>query len=419
MRSTRRASRRYPTRSAARSRGNRLPKRSFALFLLVVLFAGLAVSFLRPMPGAQASSLVVGQPDGSAPLVWPAGGSAAIGIEGYGPLAAAGSAAQRPTASIAKLITTLALFEKKPFKQGKPGATITLTQKDVALFEHYYAIGGAVVKVEAGEKITQYQALQAMLLPSANNMADSMAIWAFGSIDHYVTYANTMVKRLGLSGTVVADDASGMSPHTLSTARDIVRLGELTMQNPVVAGIVSQKSANIPVQGTISSANARLGLDNIIGIKTGLTDEAGGCFLFAAKETLAAGRQVMLIGVVMGAPSLPQAFKDTTALVHSAANALITETIVKKGDQVATITTPWMASAPVYATDDLTIVTFKGLGYKPGLRLASLKPADAAAGSSVGNLDVRVGTYTASTTLLVNQAIKGPTTLWRLTRFFN
>jgi D-alanyl-D-alanine carboxypeptidase (penicillin-binding protein 5/6) len=44
--------------------------------------------------------------------------------------------------------------------------------------------------VQLGEELSEYQALQALLLPSANNIAETLARWAFGSIDAYNAYAN-------------------------------------------------------------------------------------------------------------------------------------------------------------------------------------------------------------------------------------
>jgi D-alanyl-D-alanine carboxypeptidase (penicillin-binding protein 5/6) len=100
-----------------------------------------------------------------------------------------------------------------------------------------------VVKVAAGEQISEYQALQAMLLPSANNMADSLARWAFGSPADYVTYANGIIKKMGLSHTVVGN-TNGFDDTTTSTADDLVMIGLQAMRNPVIADIVSQSTAS-------------------------------------------------------------------------------------------------------------------------------------------------------------------------------
>ncbi|HYH75631.1 MAG TPA: hypothetical protein VD735_06780, partial [Candidatus Saccharimonadales bacterium] len=291
---------------------------------------------------------------------------------------------------------------------------ILITKNDAALFEKYYAMGGAVVKVDVGGSLSQYQALQAMLLPSANNMADTTAIWAFGSMDNYVKYANDMVKRMGMQDTVVATDASGMSPDTKSTPRDLIRLGEYALSHPVVAEIVAQKAATIPMHGPISSANARLGYDNIIGIKTGLTDEAGGCFLFASEQQIE-GQTVTIIGVIMGAKNLGAALSQSEPLLNSAKPYFGRKTVIKAGEVFANYTTPWGVTAEVVAQKDVTLMTWKGTTLTPEIQLSKLSRS-LPAGTQVGTGMVASGTNTATTPLVLKEPITGPTWQWRLTR---
>ncbi len=85
-------------------------------------------------------------------------------------------------------------------------------------------------------------------------------------------------------------------------------------KNPVIADIVSQKSATIPVAGTINNVNWLLGTDGINGIKTGNTDQAGGCFLFSAKHTID-GHDITLIGAIVSAPDLMASVNDSKPLI--------------------------------------------------------------------------------------------------------
>lgn len=346
-------------------------------------------------------------------IQWPSTASA-LGARGFGPLSMSGSQVPRPTASIAKIITALAVLDKQPLAKGQQGPPILMTKNDVALFEHYYAIGGSVVKVNVGESLTEYQALQAMLLPSANNMADTTAIWAFGSMADYISYANTMVQRMGMDDTVVATDASGMSANTKSTPRDLVRLGEYALSHPVIAEIVAQKSAVIPMQGAISSANARLGYDNIIGIKTGLTDQAGGCFLFASEQQIN-GETITIIGVIMGAKNLGAALQQSEPLLNSAKPYFERKTVIKAGEVFATYATPWGATAEVVAEKDVTLMTWKGNTLTPQIKLNHLSRS-LPVGAQVGTGTVASGTNVASTPLVLKQPIVGPTWKWRFTR---
>lgn len=374
-------------------------------------------NYLRPFPHANASVIAITSQIDSVKLAWPTTGYAAVGARNFGVLETRGSQAPRPMASISKVVTALAVLEKHPITKGQQGKTLTLTPADVELFNKYYGMGGSYVKVEAGEKITQYQALQAILLPSANNMADTLAIWAFGSMENYHAYANDMLKRQGLKQTTVAVDASGFSPENISTPSDLVRLGELALDDPVIAEIIAQPSATIPVHGIIYSANSRLGTGNIIGIKTGLTDEAGGCFLFAAKYKMEGVKEPLtLIGVIMGAPNLRAAITEGEPLLKSAKQHFSVKTPIKAGETFASLTTPWLATSDVVAREDVTLVSWNGTTLTPRVELAKIN-GSLPAGTQVGTALISSGNNTASTPLVLKESIDGPSWQWRVKRF--
>ncbi|HET8670683.1 MAG TPA: serine hydrolase, partial [Candidatus Saccharimonadales bacterium] len=385
-------------------------------FLLILVVGGLLFNYLRPLPQANASITNISTNINSIKLTWPSRGYAALGAKGFGTLETHGSQSARPMASIAKVVTALAILEKYPIKQGQLGPTITITQQDVDIFNKYFGMGGAYVRVEKGEEITLYQALQAILLPSANNMADSLAIWAFGSMDAYHGYANALLKRSGLKRTTVAIDASGFSPASTSTPSDLIRLGELALSNTVIAEIVAQKSASIPVHGVVYSANSRLGYNSVIGIKTGLTDQAGGCFLFAANHEVAKGKSVTIIGVIMGTPTLRSALDESEPLLNSAKPHFSLKTPIKSGEIFANITTPWLSTADVVAGSDVALITWNGTALTPQIELAKIT-GSLPAGAQVGTAIISSGTNTASTPLMLKQDIYGPTWQWRLKRF--
>lgn len=247
------------------------------------------------------------------PLPWPIYGQAAYGASDSGVLAKSTDKPNPvPIASLAKVITALAILEKKPLQLGDQGPTLTLTDKDIAFYEEHVAQEGSVVPIEVGEQITEYQALQAMLLPSANNISDSMAVWMFGSKENYVKYANDMLQGLGLTNTKVADP-SGFSPKTVSTASDLVKLGILYMKHPVLREIAQQPEATIPFAGQIMNYNAGINKDGIIGIKVGYTDEAGRTFLVADVRS----DKKISVAAVLGADNFP-------TVMHDAANILQT-----------------------------------------------------------------------------------------------
>lgn len=271
----------------------------------------------------------------SANLPWPSYGEAAIGAAGYN-TATHGDQTPMPTASIAKVMTALAILKKMPLSTGEQGPMITLTQQDQDIYNYYRVNGGSLVPVKVGENITEYQALEAMLLPSANNMADTLADWAFGSISTYDAYANSLAMSYGMTNSNFTS-ASGFPPSTVSTAQDLVTLGKVALQNPVITQIVGESSAAIPETGTVTNTNSLLGMQGIDGIKTGNNDQDKGAFLGSRAVTLPSGQTIQLISVVMGAPSLQEALNDSMPILSTAAQNLGDATVNIQSAQYAPI----------------------------------------------------------------------------------
>src|SRR6185369_17044039 len=73
------------------------------------------------------------------------------------------------------------------------------------------------------------------------------------------------------------------------------------MRLPVFASIVATPSATLPVAGTVHNTNTLLGRNGFVGVKTGSTAAAGGCFAFRAVR-LVDGKRTAITGVVLGQP---------------------------------------------------------------------------------------------------------------------
>jgi serine-type D-Ala-D-Ala carboxypeptidase (penicillin-binding protein 5/6) len=348
-------------------------------------------------------------------LNWPAQGQSAVGLVGLPTLEMHGAETPMPTASTAKLITALMVLQEKPLQPGQQGPTITLTAADVALYNNYAAQDGSVVQVQAGEQISEYQMLQTMMLPSANNMADSLAIWAFGSLANYQQAANPYLESLGLVTTHVGSDASGLSPTTTSTAHDLVQIGELAMQNPVLAQIVGQSTASgIPVVGNIKNVNSLLGTDNIIGIKTGNSDQAGGVFVAASQVTIN-NKPVTIVTALIASPSLFQSMKDSLTLMQSAQNNFSTVPVVQANSVVGSYKLPWGGRINAVAGKTLTTSIWNGSTPSPKVSLRKI-PSRTSAGTAVGSVTLPKSALSSqvSTPATLQSAPTKPSTTWRL-----
>ena len=156
------------------------------------------------------------------------------------------------------------------------------------------------MSIAAGEQLTERQALQALLLPSANNIAAVLARWDAGSENRFVARMNATAQSLGMTNTRYTDP-SGYDDSTVSTAADQVRIVDRAMRLPVFASIVATPSAVLPVAGTVHNTNTLLGHNGFVGVKTGSTDAAGSCFAFRAIRRID-GKPTAITGVVLGQP---------------------------------------------------------------------------------------------------------------------
>ena len=351
-------------------------------------------------------------------LTWP-GFQAAVGPVGSARIETNGDQKPVPVASTAKIITALTILQKKPLKPGESGPTITLGPRDVEIYRNYVSLDGSVVPIADGEEISQLQALQALMIPSANNIADSLAVWAFGSLEAYSVAANQFVKSHGMRDTRIGVDASGLSPTTTSTARDLVIAGKLAMQNPVLASVVATESTtNIPLAGTVLNTNTLLGTNNIVGIKTGSTDEAGGVFVGAARTTVE-GQSVTLVSAVVGAPDRFTALGTTTPLTASATTNFKPVTVITAGTAVGRYSLPWGGSVSATATKNETHTVWGGDAVKATVKLESIRVGDKA-GQPVGHIEATKTTFkdTTKETVILKQAPRPPSLKWRLTHPF-
>ena len=232
--------------------------------------------------------------------VWPAYGQAAFVETGQSQVHAGPNQHPAAIASVAKVMTAYLVLRDHPLGLGQDGPTIMLTDADVADTDRRRGQQESVVSIEAGEQLTELQALQALLLPSANNIAAVLARWDAGSEDRFVARMNAAARSLGMTRTRYSDP-SGYDDATVSTAADQVRIVERAMRLPVFASIVSTPSATLPVAGTVHNTDTLLGYDGFVGVKTGSDDAAGGCFAFRAVRWID-GKRATITGVVLGQP---------------------------------------------------------------------------------------------------------------------
>lgn len=276
--------------------------RSTNLAAVAVVVAGALAAAGWLVKGTPRSAAAPAEP-ASTGIAWPEGGVSAAEVTGGRVLLGPGADRPVPIASVAKVMTAYVILHDHPLSADESGPQIVVEPSEAAAYPAEAHAGESVVPVHAGEVLTERQALEALLLPSADNVAWILARWDAGSLGVFVDRMNAVALRLGMTSTHYTDP-SGLAPSTTSSAADQVRLAIAAMGQPALAEIAGQSSADVPVAGTVENLNRLLGEDGIVGLKTGSTSAAGGCVLLAARSN-AGQRQSLIVVAVFGQPGSP------------------------------------------------------------------------------------------------------------------
>jgi D-alanyl-D-alanine carboxypeptidase (penicillin-binding protein 5/6) len=287
-----------------RSPGRRLAGLAFLTVLAVL--AGIVLVAVTVMwrsgPPAPRSRPLAQSPASLGTVSWPEAGVSAADITGLGVVAGPGAHRRVPIASVAKVMTAYVVLRDHPLGPGQQGPDIVVQAAEAAAYPAEVRDGDSLVPVTAGERVSERQALEALLLPSADNMAWILARWDAGSQAGFVARMNTTARALGLTATRYTDP-SGLAASTLSSAADQVVLGTAAMHQPALAAIAAMRSAVIPLAGRVRNLNTQLGQGGIAGLKTGSDSAAGGCVLLASwRSVRGGGSRVLIVAAVLGQP---------------------------------------------------------------------------------------------------------------------
>jgi D-alanyl-D-alanine carboxypeptidase (penicillin-binding protein 5/6) len=266
-----------------------------------------------PMPNGQHHIDVSAthQADGSV-VRWPQQGQAAL-VLGNGRPEASVQEQPVPIASVAKVMTAYLTLERDPLSGGQDGFRITVTAAQAQAEAVDAAEDQSVVAVRSGEQLTERQLLEALLIPSGNNIARILAVRVAGSKTRFIAEMNSEARALGMDHTTYTDP-SGFAATTISTAADQLRVFREAMRFPVFRQVVSMADVTLPVAGTLANYDPLIAAG--YSGKTGSDAAARGCLAFFTHLTVR-GRRLTAVGVVLGQGE----GGDTTALLAAAGEA--------------------------------------------------------------------------------------------------
>ncbi|MBV8195090.1 MAG: D-alanyl-D-alanine carboxypeptidase [Candidatus Dormibacteraeota bacterium] len=429
---------------AGPQRPNRHAARGGARSRRVVLLTGLSVlivaaevitvqRLVRPLPRPTLTIQVPGSQVAFAgtpsPIPAPSVGGFVVASADGGELAAMDADKPRPIASVAKTMTAFVVLQAHPLQPDETGPDVTLTDADVASYQQALAEQGSAVAVRAGERLDERELLLALLLPSANNIADTLARWVSGSVAAFTDRENGVASSLGMRHTHF-DDASGVSSSTVSSPRDLVLLDRAALAVPALADIVGTQAATLRDGTPLRNLDILLGRNgDWLGVKTGWTGDAGGCLLFAFRHTYATGTTpITFYGAVLGQgsdaafdadhPELGAAFRAASAAAVAAESHFAAVDVASLTPSVnGTVSEPWGASTTVAATAVAgTIVAKAGAPMHLVVTMRSVTDVPEA-GTPVADVRGSIdGNNVADWPLVTASPLAHPGLWWRLTR---
>ncbi|MFE7315335.1 D-alanyl-D-alanine carboxypeptidase [Streptomyces sp. NPDC057555] len=372
--------------------------------LLGIIFV--VVQSVRPLPNPKLALTADAKHSfgGSSPsLPWPGEGQAVVDIDGLGRMGSQGEMKPLPIGSVAKVMTTYLILKDHPLKKGEDGPSIDVDQKAEDDYVNGKRENESVVEMKKGQKISEREALEAVMLPSANNAARLLARWDAGDEEAFIKKMNDTAKELGMTNTTYTD-ASGLKESTVSTAEDQVKLAKKAMADPTFRAMARMPSYHAttasggaplsPEAKEQKNFNKLVPLYGVVGIKTGSTTKAGGNLLFAAEKKVGDTTQ-LIIGAVFGQhknPPIDTAMWASRDLILAAGKQLETQQVVKKGQVVGQVDDGLGGTTPVVATKDMDVIGWPGAAVELKLNgNGKPVPHEAKAGTEVGVLTAGSG----------------------------
>lgn len=275
------------TSSRARPARRALPS-ALVVFVCACLCAGAATS--------RATAAIPSVPSLSAP-------SAAVFESSTGrPLFGRAAGARRLIASTTKMMTAL--------------VTASSVRLDRVCTAPPYSAGPLETQIglRAGERMRVRDLLRAVLLPSANDAAATLAVCVAGSRPAFVARMNARAHQMGLDHTHFSTPIGLDDPGNYSTAADLVRLAIAARAEPFLRATMDLRSAALHSGDrprTVVNRNTLVQrVPWVDGVKTGHTNAAG--YILVASGTQ---RGTTFVAAVLGDPSEGARDADALALL--------------------------------------------------------------------------------------------------------
>ena len=215
-------------------------------------------------------------------------------------------------ARITKIRTALVILENCDLDE-----TVTFSTEAVNTLEP----GASIVGARAGDQLSVRECLYALLLQSANEVANALAEHCSGSIDAFAELMNEKARSLGCTSSNFANPSGLNDENHYTSAYDMALISQAAFSNPTFVEIDSTTYYDVPAgklkqypdgwryyaHHRMLKKNDSLYYDGVIGGKTGYTSLAGNTLVTCAERD-----GLKLIAVVLNGHQTH--YSDTKAL---------------------------------------------------------------------------------------------------------
>lgn len=349
--------------------------------------------------------------DGSAALSV-AGAESYLGPEAAGVWIVQGGDDPRPIASITKVITALVVLDAYPIADGDRGPTLTFDRDDHALYDAYFVRDATIAPMPIGSSLSLRDALATMLIPSASNYAEAIAVWAFGSVSGFRAAADRWLTANGLERTRIVEP-SGLDPGNTSTPSDLIALGRIAAADPTVAGIAATPSLSLPGPGSMANTNGLLGQSGITGLKTGTLDDSGANLLYTATLDVGLPEPLSVVGVALGGSSQRGVAASVLGVLQRLTDGFHVTAVAQHGQELGVYTTAWGSTARVVLAKGASLRTWSDtpIAVTGDVR----EPRDWTDGEVLGEITWTAGPESVTIPVVLDGDIEPPSEWWRLT----
>lgn len=232
-----------------------------------------------------------------------------------------------PPASMTKIMSMLLIMEKLDNK------TLSLTD-EVTISENAASMGGSQVFLQAGETYKVEELLKGIAIASGNDAVVAMAEKVAGSVSDFVALMNEKAKSLGLSNTKFLNPHGLDTEGHVTTAHDMAVIARELIKHNSILKFTSiyedylKKNDGSSIWLVNTNKLVRF-YDDVDGLKTGFTKNAGYCLTSTAKKN-----NTRFITVVMGAETSDKRSSDTVNMLNYGFNTYETKILLKASDSL-------------------------------------------------------------------------------------